>query len=207
MVPQDGQQRAERRGGQRQPDRHVVPDVPGRAQSRRHPHGEYRRDQPAQDRQRARTLPQQPRIQFVAGQQEQEAEPDIGQQLDAGRLGHAEHVRADQDAAEQQDDNLRNTRARQHGNDERRERGHQRHGHQVRQPLVQIHDGRLTELARIGSILIHRLFSSCTPAVSDPRKTPPDHRQADCHDDLRITSTTTGGSRPAEPVTPDYCAS
>ena len=40
-------------------------------------------------------------------------------------------------------------RARQHGDDERRERGHQRHGHQVRQALVQIHDGRLIELARI----------------------------------------------------------
>ena len=27
IVPQDGQQRAQRRGGQRQPDRHVVLDV------------------------------------------------------------------------------------------------------------------------------------------------------------------------------------
>jgi hypothetical protein len=89
-------------------------------------------------------LPQQLRIQLVASQQEQEAEPDVGQQLDVGCLGHAEHVGADQDAADQQDDNLRNARAGQHGDDERRERSHQRHGYQVHQSLVKVHRGRLT---------------------------------------------------------------
>jgi len=53
-------------------------------------------------------------------------------------------MRADQDAAYQQDDNLRDPRAGQDGDDERRERGHQRYGNQVHQPLVEIHDGRLT---------------------------------------------------------------
>jgi hypothetical protein len=50
---------------------------------------------------------------------------------------------ADQDAADQQDDNLGNARAGQGGDDERRERGHQRHGHQVHQSLVKVHGDRL----------------------------------------------------------------
>jgi len=91
---------------------HVILDVAGRGQPRCHPHGEHGRDQPACDGQLARLLPQQPWIQLITSQQEQKAQPDIGQQLDVGRLGQAEHMRADQDAAEQEDDNLRNARAR-----------------------------------------------------------------------------------------------
>ena len=77
------------------------------------------------------------------GQQEQEAEPDVGQQLDAGRLGQAEHMRADQHAAEQEDDHLRNPRTRQDSDNDRGEHGDQRHGHQVIQPLSKVHDSRL----------------------------------------------------------------
>jgi hypothetical protein len=97
------------------------------------------RHQPAADREPARLLSQQPRIQLVAGQQEQEAQPDVGQQLDARRVGQAEHVRADQHAAEQEDDHLRDARTRQHGDDERRERRHQRHRHQVVEAFGQVH--------------------------------------------------------------------
>src|SRR5689334_22672334 len=62
---------------------------------------------------------------------------------DVGRLGQAEHMGADQDAADQQDDYLGNARAGQDGDDERRECGHHRHGHQVHKSLVKVHDGRL----------------------------------------------------------------
>ena len=48
-------------------------------------------------------------------------------------------MRTDDDAAEEEDDNLRNARARQGGNHERGERRYQRHGHQVSQPLVKVH--------------------------------------------------------------------
>ena len=51
-------------------------------------------------------------------------------------------MRADQDAAEQEDDDLRNPRSRQQGDHERRERGHQRHRHQTVKPLQNVHDGR-----------------------------------------------------------------
>lgn len=44
----------------------------------------------------------------ATSQQEQESLPDIGQQLDWGRRGEAEDMRADQDAAKQKDDDLRN---------------------------------------------------------------------------------------------------
>jgi hypothetical protein len=124
VVPQDGQQRTQRRGRQRQPDRHVVPDVPGLGQAGRDAHSDHGGDDPADHRQLARPLPEQRGIQLVTSQQEQEAEPHVGQQLDGRRLGQAEHLRADEDAAEQEDDHLRNARARQQGDHERREHRH-----------------------------------------------------------------------------------
>jgi hypothetical protein len=120
VVPQDGQQGAQGSGGQRQPDRYVIPDVARRSQRSCYPHRDRGGDHPAEDRQLARPLPQQLRVQLVTSQQEQEAKAYVGQQPDAGRLGQAEHMRADQDTAEQEDDNLRNARTRQHGHDKRR---------------------------------------------------------------------------------------
>ena len=64
--------------------------------------------------------------------------------MDAGHLGNAEHVRADDDAAEQEDNNLRNARAGQDSDHDRRERGYQRHGHKVVQPLGKVHEAPLT---------------------------------------------------------------
>ena len=139
VVPQDGQQRAQGRGRQRQPDRHVVPDVAGRGQPARDAHRDHGGDGPAGHRQLARPLPEQRGIQLVTSQQEQEAEPHVGQQLNGRRLGQAEHVRADEDAAKQEDDHLRNARARQQGDHDRREHRDQPHGHQVSQPLVKVH--------------------------------------------------------------------
>ncbi len=139
VVPQDGQQRAQGRGRQRQPDRHVVPDVAGRGQPARDAYSDHGGDGPAHHRQLARPLPEQRGIQLVTSQQEQEAEPHVGQQLDGRRLGQAEHVRADEDAADQEDDHLRNARAWQQGDHDRREHRDQAHGHQVSQPLVKVH--------------------------------------------------------------------
>lgn len=136
VITQDRQQHAQRRGGKGQPYRHVVLDVARGAQPGHGPHRNRGRDQPADDTEPARALPEQPRVQLEPGEQEQKAEPDIGQQLDAGRLGQAQPMRADQDAAKQENDDLRDARARQHRNHERRKRGHQRHGHQVFQPRV-----------------------------------------------------------------------
>jgi len=48
-------------------------------------------------------------------------------------------MRADQDAAEQEDDDLRNARAWQGGDDERRERGDQPHGYEIVKSLRKVH--------------------------------------------------------------------
>ena len=50
-------------------------------------------------------------------------------------------MRADQHAADEEDDDLRNARAGQDGDQERREGSHQRHRQQVVQPLKNVHDG------------------------------------------------------------------
>jgi hypothetical protein len=142
VIAQDGQQRAQRGGGQRQPNRHVVLDVADRVQEPRHPDRDRGRQHPADDRQPSRPLSQQVRVELVAGQQEQEPEPHVGQQLDVLRLGDAEDVRSDQDAADQEDDDLRDLRPRQQCDQERRERGDQRDRDQVVQPLQNVHDGR-----------------------------------------------------------------
>jgi len=141
VVPQDGQQRAQRGGGQRQADRHVVLDIAGRRQSGRHRHRDHGRHHPAGDRQPAGPLSQQVRVELVAGQQEEEPEPHIGQQLDIPGLGQPEDMGADHHAADEEHDNLRNARAGQDGDHERRQGGDQRHRQQVVQPLKNVHDG------------------------------------------------------------------
>ena len=45
-------------------------------------------------------------VEFVAGEQEQEAEADVGQQVDGGPIGPAERLGADQHATDQQDHHL-----------------------------------------------------------------------------------------------------
>jgi hypothetical protein len=81
------------------------------------------------------------RVELIAGQQEQEPEPHVGQQLDVLRLRDAEDVRPDQDATDQEDHDLRDPRSRQQRDQERRDRRHQRDRHQVVQPLKNVHDG------------------------------------------------------------------
>ena len=113
VVMQDRQQRAERRGGQRQADRHEVTDVVESSdQSGYGADGQHRTDRPADHCHPAGLLAEQPRVELVACHQEQETQPDIGQQLDAASVPQAEHVRSDQDAGEDQYNDLRDLRAR-----------------------------------------------------------------------------------------------
>jgi hypothetical protein len=75
--------------------------------------------QPPMASQPAGPLAEQARVELIPGQQEQEPEPDIGQQLDAAGVGQAEDVRADQDAGQDQHDHLGNARPGQCGHDDR----------------------------------------------------------------------------------------
>ena len=93
-------------------------------------YGDEGAERPAADGQAAGPFAEQPRVKLVPGQQEQESQPDIGQQLDAARISQAEDVRADHDAGQDQDDDLGNARPRQCRHDEWCERGHHRYRQQ-----------------------------------------------------------------------------
>jgi hypothetical protein len=69
-------------------------------------------------------LPEQPEVELVAGEQEQEPEADVGQQVDLGPVGPAEHLGADEHPAGQQDDHLGDARPREQGHQHRGVRGH-----------------------------------------------------------------------------------
>jgi hypothetical protein len=124
VVAQDGQQRAEGGGGQPQGHRDERPHEPGRLQDPDGGRGQHHRHQPADDGQPPRTLPEQPEVELVAGQQEQEAETDVGQQVDGRAVGPAEHLGADQHPAGQQHHHLGDARAGQQGHQHRGQRGH-----------------------------------------------------------------------------------
>jgi hypothetical protein len=79
-------------------------------------------------------------VEFVAGEQEQEAEADVGQQVDGGPIGPAERLGADQHATDQQDHHLEDARAGQQGHQQRSERGHHPRDQQHLQPPGKIHD-------------------------------------------------------------------
>ena len=122
--------------------RHERPHQPGELQQPDDGAGQHDGDQPAHDREAAGPLPEQAQVQLVAGQQEQEAEPHVREQLDAVRLGPAEHLRADHDAADDQDDDLGDAQAGQQADDEGGERRHQHDDPQAVQPLGEIVHGR-----------------------------------------------------------------
>src|SRR5215213_4802299 len=98
VVAQDGQQGAEGGGGQPQGHRDERVHEPGRGQDPDQHGGQGQGDQPAGHGQPPGALPEQVGIQLVAGQQEQEAQADVGQQVDLGPVGPAEGLGADQHA-------------------------------------------------------------------------------------------------------------
>ena len=126
----DGQQRAQRGRGQGEPDRHEVAHEPDGAKDGHGAHGDDGAEYPAAHRQPSCPRTQQPRVKLVPGEQEQEPQPDVGEQLYAGGVGQAQDMRADQDPGQDQDDYLGNARPGQRGGDHRRQRRHQRHHQQ-----------------------------------------------------------------------------
>ena len=130
VVVQDGQQRAQRGRGQGQPDRYEGTQESEGAEDGHGAHRDDGADQPADDGQPARVRAQQPRVELVPGEQEQEPQPDVGEQLDAGGVGQAQAMRADQDAGQDQDDHLGYARPGNRGDDHRCQRRHQRHHQQ-----------------------------------------------------------------------------
>jgi hypothetical protein len=124
VVAQDRQQRTQGGGGQ--PEGHGDEGVhePGRGQDPDQRGGQGRGHQPAGDGQPPRPLLEQVEVELVAGEQEQEAEADVGQQVDLGPVGPAEDLGADHHPAGHQDDHLGDARPGQQGHQHRGERGH-----------------------------------------------------------------------------------
>ena len=139
VVAQDGQQRAQGGGGQPQGDRDERPHEPDRGQDPDRGRGQRHGDQPGHDGQPPGPLPEQVEVELVAGQQEQEPEPHVGQQVDGRPVGPAEHLGADQHPADQQHHHLGDARAGQQGHEHGGERGHHRRDQQRLQAPGKIH--------------------------------------------------------------------
>jgi hypothetical protein len=139
VVVQDRQQRAEGGGGQPQGHRHEGVHEPGRGQDPGQDPDQGRGHQPAGDGQPPGPLPEQLRIELVPGQHEQEAEADVGQQVDLGPVGPAEHLGADQHAAGQQDHHLGDARPGDQRHQQRCQRGHDGRDQQRVQAPGKIH--------------------------------------------------------------------
>lgn len=122
------------------PDRHEVMHIAERAESCHGPHRDDRTEHPACDGQFAGLLAQQQRVELVSGEQEQESQPHVGKQLDAGGVGEPQALRADQDAAQDQDDYLGDARPGKRGAHDRCQRGYQHH-YQQRVEALGVHLG------------------------------------------------------------------
>ena len=135
VVPQDGQHGAQRRGGQRQPDRHVVLDEPAAASPATTP--------TASTAESASLLSPAPPAAAAAARYPARNRPattripapilEIAAMLD---VSARPNTCGPISTPPSKNDHLRDTRARQHSNQQRRERGHQRHRHQVFHPRL-----------------------------------------------------------------------
>ena len=118
LLPQDRQQRAESRGGQPQRDRHVRLDHPGGGEHPDHAGRQRQGADPGDQRAPAGVLAQQAQVDLVAGEQEHEAQPDVGEHPDVLRRAERQHVRADDDAAGQQQHHLGHRQPREQPDDD-----------------------------------------------------------------------------------------
>jgi len=139
VVAEDGKQGAE--GGRREPDRDrdERPDEADRGQHTGHRQRANHRDQPRRDREPTRSLAEQLQLELVAGEQEQETQPDVRDEHDAVRLAPAEHIWPDQDATEDQQDDLGHPQGMQQPGDERRESRHQADHQEGVEPTLEAH--------------------------------------------------------------------
>jgi hypothetical protein len=138
-LPQHGQQRPE--CGRRQPEchRHERADQPGGCQQGHHAEGEGERDEPRSDRPPARVLAEQPQVDLVAGQQEHEPEPDVGEDLHVAGRAETEHLGADHHPADEQQHDLRDQQPRQQPEGQRRQQGHGGDSHEGVDPDDSVH--------------------------------------------------------------------
>ena len=102
------------------------------------PGGKTERDHPADQCEPPGPLAEHGRVQFVAGQQEHQAEADVGQQNEGRGVGQTETLRPDHDPADDQQHDLRHPRPGEQRHDQRGERRDNADHHQRVQHARQI---------------------------------------------------------------------
>ncbi len=128
-VPEDRQQGPEGRGGQGDRDADGVMDLPGLGHDDRCRRSDHERYTPADGGQSPALPADGPLLEFHAGQEEQQAEPDLREQLDrAVHHDPAQHLRAEEDpGAEEEHDlcHLDPKQAHHEGHERRYRRDHE----------------------------------------------------------------------------------
>ena len=84
---------------------------------------------------------QEPLVDLVAGEQEQEAEADVGEDLRLVRRTQVQALRPDQHAADQQENDLRDARPGQHGDENGCEHRDHRDREQRAERGMHVHSG------------------------------------------------------------------
>jgi hypothetical protein len=115
VLAQDGQQRAQSRRRERNGDRDERPDESDGVQQADDSTGQRRRHQPRQGGAASDVRAQQPLVDLVAGQEEEEPEPDVREDLHVLGRPEPQTLRPDQHPAQEEQDDLRNPRAGQQG--------------------------------------------------------------------------------------------
>jgi hypothetical protein len=106
-----------------------------RRQSAGHGDCNHQRHQPGGQCEPSGPLTEQPKLQFVARQQKEEPQTDVGYQLDAGRVSPPQHLRSDQDPAHNENHHLRHPPGEQ-ARHNRGQRGDQTDDEEVDQALL-----------------------------------------------------------------------
>lgn len=138
-VPEDRQQGTQGRGGESDGHRQERADEPERGQDADDRHREHECREPRSHGRGPVRAPQHGQVQLVPGHEEEESEPEVRDQIDLGGwLGDGEHLRADDDAEQQEKHDLRDPGTPDHADDQRREGRDQDDDRQRAQALRQL---------------------------------------------------------------------
>ncbi len=125
-VLEDRQEGAQRGGGQRDRDRDLTVDLAGAVEQQHDAERDEQAGDPRDERAAPAAADELGRLDLVAREQEQHAEPQLAQHRDALACdGELEHVRADQDAEHEEQHHLRHLVPQHQADEQRSEHGTQ----------------------------------------------------------------------------------
>ena len=139
VVSQDGQQGAKRGCRQADRDRHERADEASRRQGTGHGKRDHHSHEPRRQCEPPGALTEQPELELVASQEEEEREAHVGYQLEALRLGPPQDMRPYQDPAQNEDHHLRHVQPREESDQNGGQRGDQADDEEVDEALLKTH--------------------------------------------------------------------